>query len=310
MKRVNYILLALLGVQLVVAAAIYWGEGETGNRPHHRALVTANSDSINRITLEGAAGARIELRRVDGQWQLPDYYKLPIAKARLDGLLSRLQGIKLDWPVATTHGAQDRFEVAEDHFQRRLQLFQGDESIAELFIGTSPGLRQVHLRRKGEDAIFAVALNSYDLPLEPKEWLDRTLMQPGEITTIEGGDFTLVSQGGAWLFQEPRREGDQPDSDKARGWVQDLSGLMIDEVVDSPVQGETMTVRVSGPQQQRVYTFNHEGDEYRVSRDDLPLNFRVKRADYERIVKGSYQQLLAGEQQSASSVPAVDAEAQ
>ena len=80
-----------------------------------------------------------------------------------------------------------------DKYQRRLQLKQGDKELGEYYFGTSPGLRQTHGRRAGEDEVYALAINNYDMPADANDWLDKTRLSLSEVENANS--FVLLPAG-------------------------------------------------------------------------------------------------------------------
>lgn len=80
--------------------------------------------------------------------------------------------------------------MAAGKYQRHQQLLQDEQLVADLYVGTSPGFRKVHIRKVDDDAIYAVGLNSYEMPVKVSDWLHKTLLAPQDIEGIKGADCT------------------------------------------------------------------------------------------------------------------------
>jgi hypothetical protein len=191
----RFILTGLLLLQLGLALGLYW----------HR--LEPDAGDLTPVPLLDA-GARVAELRIsdmqqeallvlkDGQWRLPALADLPADGAKVEAALARLKRTATGWPVTTTAASHQRFEVAPDNYQRRLVLSAGGRPV-ELFLGTSPGFRKVHLRRAGEEAVYAVGLSAYELPADDNDWLDKEGLASESVDRIDGPDFTLVKQADA-----------------------------------------------------------------------------------------------------------------
>ncbi len=188
-------------LQLAAVAFLYWPD--SGTKPAAAAnsdtLLPLPRDEIARIGITGVDGDSVMLVRRDGQWML-EANALPAATppvGRLFDALSRPAG----FPVARSENARKRFEVAADHFQRRITLADhvaGTDSpenpitkTATVYLGTSPGMRRVHARRGDSDVIQSIALSTFDVPATVDGWLDPNLLSMDAIerVTVAGGEW-------------------------------------------------------------------------------------------------------------------------
>lgn len=95
--------------------------------------------------------------------------------------------------MATSRRAHERFKVAAQVFERRIVLAAGDQTLATLYFGASPAMRQMHARRDGDEAVYAVEFAAYDAPVEPDSWWNRDILQfsKDEIESIRVADLEL-----------------------------------------------------------------------------------------------------------------------
>ena len=71
----------------------------------------------------------------------------------MDSVVERFARAAGSWPVANTASTRERFEVTEENHQRHIVAKAGDDTVADIYLGTSPGYRKTHARRTGEDEI-------------------------------------------------------------------------------------------------------------------------------------------------------------
>lgn len=294
MTKLHTGLSGLLALQLLIAAALFWGQQQPGQQSEQQALLRFQTEQLDRVVVSDADHS-VTLTKSGDTWVLPDLQRLPADAGKLQELLDKLQSLQSGWPVATTAASQQRFEVADDKFQRRLQLYQGDKLAGELLIGTSPGFRKSHVRRAGDDAVYAVKLNSFDWPAKAEDWLDKALLAAADIKRIEGPDYVLAKQEDGWHFDNekmspaPSGETTAPlDQEKARQLATALRNLRIQSVIADPQEsatsaGKTTTLQIADAQNTWHYRFNKAGDRYTVSRNDFDNVFSLSEFDYQRI---------------------------
>lgn len=186
-------LLGLLAAQLLLAFGLSFTSTSLSAKSADLPLLAADRDKIDRLTIEGPDHAKVVLAREAGSWKLPDAGGFPADGARLKQMLDRLAGIKLGVPVASSSGAQERFKVGDTAFERRLTLGSGDKTLATIYLGTSPGMRQVHARRGDRSEVYAVELTAYELPAKTEDWEDKTVLHVAkdDIQSIEVGGLTV-----------------------------------------------------------------------------------------------------------------------
>ena len=177
MEKTVRLLAGLLALQLLLALGIGalgpdLGEAEAGGP-----LLAFDADAVDRMTVADGEGARTVLARGEDGWVLPDAGNFPADEDKIERLLERLAELEATVPVATSGGARARFRVAADAHERRIVLEGDGATVAELFLGTSQGVRQVHARAADGDTIFSVDLPTYEAPTDRDDWLDRTVLQ-------------------------------------------------------------------------------------------------------------------------------------
>ena len=177
MEKTVRLLAGLLALQLLLALGLGTLGPDLGEAEAGGALLAFDDAAVDQVTVADGAGARTVLARGEEGWVLPDAGGFPADGDKVEGLLERLAALQATVPVATSAGARERFRVAEDAHERRIVLEGGGATLAELFLGTSQGVRQVHARAGDGDAIVPVELPTYEAPTDPDDWLDRSVLQ-------------------------------------------------------------------------------------------------------------------------------------
>ena len=213
MQKTIGILAVVLAAQLVLAVSLSFTAPDLSAAKPDTALFDLGERSVDRLIIEGPDQQRVVLAREGDNWVLPQMEDFPADRARVDGLLDRLEGLKRGLPVATTEGAQKRFKVDDQTFERRIELARSDDTLATLYFGSSPGMRRVHARSAQDDAVYTVEFGLYDAPAEAGEWEDKAVLQlpRDEIDHIEVADLVLGrTPGDAAGGTAAQNEGSKP----------------------------------------------------------------------------------------------------
>ena len=311
MKRYFNLLVALLVVQLAVATWLFFSGSRPVDEVTGQPLLAIDVGEVDRLAIE-AREQEIELDRVGDDWVLASMPALPVDGKRLDEVLANIAAVTTGWPVTTTAGARERFEVAPGNFQRRVRLYRGDELAGDFYLGTSPGFRQVHLRRDAEDAVYAVRLSVSDLPVSNDAWLDKSLLAATGLDRIESENYLLVKpEEGDWVLQGGADdEGlvvEAIDSERAEQLAAAFSGLRVQAIVTGPVpdgeEVETTAIQVRGAGGSYDYRFTAADSKYFVERADVEAVFTLSQYDYDRIAGVGRVDLLADQSTEEPDIP-------
>lgn len=290
MNRFNQLLGTALAVQIVIAGGLYYGSQPPAADQIQMALLNTEKSQIDRIAIYEGNGNTAVISKVDGRWLLPDYHQLPANQSKVLDILNTLETTKSGWPVATTESSRERFEVADNNFQKKVTLSQGDNEIQTLYLGTSPGFKQAHVRRAGEDEIYAVRLNSYDLPPQHASWLDKNLLQPtGNITSLKGTDFSFNKQGDEWQLTQGEGEA---LTDEIKKITSTLENLNVQSAKTKSSEETDYELTVKAAEDTLTYRFFKDGGDHFVRRDDIPQAFKINPSDYEKITKQTRAKLV------------------
>lgn len=199
---------ALLGIQIVVVGVLL--AAKSGGIEEPEPFSQFDAASVDGLTVSNDEGS-VSLSKVDGAWQLPN--GVPAAAFKVDSVLERFSDAAGSWPVANTAPTRERLEVTEQNHQRHIVVRAGDDTVADIYLGTSPGYRKTHARRAGEDEVYAVGFSNYEAGVKPADWLDRSLLRPkGEVASLRRLPADPVS---AEDQPEPSTEADATEEQEA-----------------------------------------------------------------------------------------------
>jgi len=231
----NIWLLAFLVGQLLLIAIVYWpksGESQAG-----KILADLSPAAVDGLSISDADNNRVELVKEEGVWQvrLADKSLYPAEKNKVERLLEKLAGLDRGRLVSSAPTTRRRFEVADDHFSRRLALKKGGEETV-IFLGSSPGYRKIHLRRGDEDGIYLVReLAAWEAATKAASWWQRNYLDydPAKITSLRvknsHGEFVLNRAKAKSPWQ--MAGGKALDQGKTKSVIDELCRLTISDLV-------------------------------------------------------------------------------
>jgi hypothetical protein len=276
--------LSILSVLLVLQVVLILLVNSGGQSDEELATVLLDFDPA-RVTglLISDSEQQVVLSKTDDDWQIAGY---PADVTKVDAILNKLVSLAGQWPVATTATSALRFEVAQDNFQRRVQV-QSDVEIPVLYLGTSPGFQKVHARRTGSDAIYSVNLSNFELPANVDGWLDKKLLAldqaPESITLLRLNGAAQV-QGGAQEVLTNTDEGWLINGEAANGavattYANRFTTLQVVGVVPSAPENlvnlAQITLRSGDLQKQVTIARVGDSDDYLIQQDGENTYFSV-----------------------------------
>jgi hypothetical protein len=282
------LLAVLFAIQLaIVGGVLFWQQ--QGASGESRPWFEQEAAAIDRIVVEDGRGVAVTLVRLEDRWRVQrsgsngQARTYPADESRVASVLERVAGADARWPVATSPAAARRFEVADANFQRRIGLYANDATVAQFYLGSSPGFRRVHARRADADAIYAIEFGVHDAPADVDEWLDKALLRPSgrisrvdahvvvdgsivgsdEQTTAQPDTWALVRDDVLWQLQD-LAHGERTLQIEVEDWVRRFGSLRVLGIGDAGAtdgQSPVMTFVVTDEDGQKSYRFFRAGDE-------------------------------------------------
>ncbi|EIC21999.1 DUF4340 domain-containing protein [Thiorhodovibrio frisius] len=222
-------LAALLAVQLLLAAvsgAVSGGSSRLAPAATDTPFAAFDAEQIERIEVTTPdSEAPLLLSRTDTSWTIPALGDFPAEATRVDQLLDALAGLHRPLPIATSAEARERFKVADDAFEERIVLSDGQGAVSTLILGDSPGFRRRYLRPAGDDSIYDVRFEVFNLSDRSSDWIahDRLQLEPNQIQRIATNDWTLTKDGETWRLTGADGELDQAKVDELLSTLANLS---------------------------------------------------------------------------------------
>ena len=285
MKKPIVILTALLALQLALAVGLNLGRDQYRAFEPEEKLLAVDAGDVDGLRIDAGEGQHVLMEKQEDQWRLPDLAGFPADQGSVARLLERLAGLEKGWPVATTAGASKRFKVSDPGFERKLTLSKGEETLAALLVGTSPGFRKVHVRVPGEDEIYAVGFSAFEANAKSDDWIDKGVLaqQADEIERIDMPGLTLNREDGRLLVAD-LDEGEETAEDEARRLVDRIAGLRIRAVLGTEEKPEYdrdqselrySIALASGAEQEYVFFKPEQADHYVLKASHRDEYFQV-----------------------------------
>ncbi len=283
MKMWITILSGLLVAQLVLAITINLTSEEYAAFQAEETLLEFDEKAVDGLRIEDGTDS-VMLKKREDKWLLPDSVDFPANGDSVEQLLKKLVDMKKGWPVATTSAAIQRFKVAEEQFERKLTLFSGDEAVTQLYVGTSPGFRKVHVRPEDEERVFAVEFNTWETNAKADDWIDKAILKLDEsdIERIEMPGFVLQRQDDKLEIAD-LGEKEQTNTTEASALLGKLAGLRIQSLLGAEIKPE---YRQDEPELEIKIT--RKGGEvlsYRFSKPKDEAYYVLKRSDFDHYFK-------------------------
>ncbi len=284
MKKWIFLLCGVLVAQLVFAVIVYVSGEEYGAFEADEKLLVFDVAAVDRIQIEDGSNSVVLIKQVE-KWVLPEQDDFSADQHNVLQLLDNLAAMKRGWPVATTHSASRRFKVAEDEFERKLTLLANNETLGQLVIGNSPGLRKVHVRNADDDEVFAVAFNTWEAGANLDDWIDKNILafSAEDLLQIEMSDIVLQREDGELRLADLAGE-EEINRQEIQILVNSLSGLRVDTLLDEGDKPENLSDEADfafkvtlDPDQTLTYHFFKLNEEpyYLLKRSDLDDYFKI-----------------------------------
>jgi len=230
MNKVIRVLTIVAAAQLALVAVTSIGGNHLETAPSGTALLSFEPADVDSIIIAGENNATTKLAKRNG-WQTASGF--PADGRRIDRLLQRLRELKHGLAVAVSASALPHFKVGEKEFVRHIILNKGNKVASEFYLGKGAGARQSYARSAKDEAVYSVALGSYELPLMESDWQDKTLLQlrSNEITAVKVRGVKLVKT----IAVDPRKS----------GWTSDQTptGKQLDQVAVTQVLNLLQSLR-------------------------------------------------------------------
>jgi hypothetical protein len=197
MNKLNRILIVILVLQLALAAVVFWPRQATTEEVQSL-FPNLETSRVVRVTITGADGERIVLAKEGADWVLPEADNYPVLSTEVSATIDKIVGLQTGQMVTETSGSHERLGVADDSFERKVELELDGGTRYTLYVGTSPSVGATHIRAGGEDEVYLTTeLLASDVGVLPTDWADRTYFSVPEDQVMR---LSLENQNGEFTF--------------------------------------------------------------------------------------------------------------
>jgi len=298
MKKTIALLSILLFGQIALSLYIYAPRGQkaAGNP----SLIAFEKDQVDQIQIEDNQQGKVTLRRQGAHWLIPDADDFPADNDAVNTLLSRLEGAKAGWPVATTAEAAEHFKVADKHFVRRLTLTHGSETLARLYLGSSPGFRKIYARADGHTDIHSILFNAFDANARVDDWIDKHPLKVAEpdISGVSLPTLTLVRQGKGLALAD-LQAGEEMNGDETAALTEYLADIPIIGLPGQDTKGQpddslefSLNIKGEGKRNYRFQKLEH-GVDYLLTVSGRKRHFLVSATTVEHLKSFNRDKLVS-----------------
>ena len=164
----------ILGALILAQIALLYYQLRTNNplaqQSIQKSLLPIEAKTVEALSIEDADGTQVHLRKIDQQWQTNNGFSAQ--QDKVTQLIEKILSLKTNLASAQTDAAAQRFQVAEDTFQRKLTIKTASSEAIKLFVGSGAGARRSHVRLGSEKAIYSLPIAEYELSSSESDWQD------------------------------------------------------------------------------------------------------------------------------------------
>jgi len=310
MRRIIQTAGVLLALQILLMVAVHFSGKEAMKVAPDTPLFTFKAESVSGLVISDGEKKELRLVKGDQGWVLPETFNAPASATQVTALVEKLAGLKHGLPVGTSASATKRFKVADDLFQRRVRVLEGDKVVADLYVGTAPGFRQIHVRKAGSGEVLTANLSTFELDTNADQWLDKAMfaVKEEEIEVMVFPTFSLKKTDQEWQL-ENLAAGEKLDAKAVADLAAKVGGLTVQSVVAAETAAPLFTqepalrfsVQKKGGARIDYFLAKGEEDTYYLKQSQRELYGKVHKLQAEGLLKAGREQLIAKPEGAAAA---------
>ncbi len=261
MSRTNLILVAILIVQLGLAAVVYMGKSDA-SIAKLEPILELDATAVTKIEIfdkdaktktEGAPS--IALDKSSGTWTLASHFQYPATTKKVSELITNLTAMKAREPIASKTSTHRKFAVSDDKYERRVIIHRSVGEPLEIYVGSAAGQRQTAIRLKGQEKVYgATGITAWGIAVTTTAWIDPAYFKaPGAplsftVKNANGEfEFRRDSQTAPWKrlagdAEVPVPAGKELDKTKIDEVLRSVSNITLNEPADPATSFTAPTV--------------------------------------------------------------------
>ena len=271
----------ILGALILAQIALLYYQLRTNSplaqQSIQQSLLPIQNKAVEALSIEDADGTQVHLRKIDQQWQTNNGFSAQ--QDKVTQLIEKILSLKTNLASAQTDAAAQRFQVAEDTFQRKLTIKTASSEAIKLFVGSGAGARRSHVRLGSEKAIYSLPIAEYELSASESDWQDLNCLRLAtdsiKLVELDGLSLLKVASNDAQSTEESDN-GSETDKEatSAPEWIgKDSSGEIA-------IHSDAVANAVRQLSQLRIEQAEHIAKEPLNERLYLSLQYEQGRRDY------------------------------
>jgi hypothetical protein len=278
MKWYNRILAGILVFQIILSVVVFWPRS-AATGASEPLFPDLEAGDIVALTLTDADDNSIQVKKVGGDWVLPDADDYPAQVDKITPLLDKIVGLTTSRLVTRTDASHKRLQVSPDDFMRRIDFETADGTKRTLYLGSSPRYGANHFRVEGQSETYLTSeLSAWEAKAEAASWVDTAYLSVPQDNITK---LTLENANGTFTFTK----------DDEGTWT--MGGLAADETLDeakvTSLIGQAATVNMIQPlgkEKQAAYGIDEPNAVVTLDASDKTITLRVgaKEPDANRYV--------------------------
>lgn len=199
MSRTNQILAAVLAVQIVLVAVVFWPRPAASVADGESLFAGLEAEQITQLTISDATGKHVKFAKETGNWVLPEADDYPCQANKVPEFLEKIVALKTNRLVTQTSASHKRLKVADADFERRIELELADGTTHLLCLGSSPSYGATHVRAEGQDEVYLASLSPSDAGVNASNWVDTLYFSVAQDQIVA---LTLENENGRFEFEK------------------------------------------------------------------------------------------------------------
>jgi len=199
MTRLHQILIGLFVVQLILVGLVFFlpKPGQAATTP---LLGAVKAEDITSLVIQDDKGTNVRLAKGASGWTLPDAGDFAADSAKITPVTVKLAALKAGRSVAQNEANFKRLQVADDTFQRKIEIGTSGGASYTLYLGSSAGGRATHARLSGQkDVTIATDLAPFDVNADAASWINASYLEAAQ-ADVTG--LTLQNAQGQFVFEK------------------------------------------------------------------------------------------------------------
>lgn len=283
-------LTAVLFVQIALVSVLLMDNDPLSAKQTPDKLMSFKTDQVDKVVIESDGGEKmVELVKEGENWQLPDLDNFKANATKVAAIVSDLAKLESSWVVSSDQDAAERFKAEDDAFEKRATLYDGDQVVAKVTLGTSPGYRRVYGRIGDDPQIHDLSFNTYQLDDDVQSWTDKTVLylNAADVKEIRFEGLNLVNKDGKWLLAD-LKEDEKVDFKKTKELVERVLKLgfsKVNQKTEVLKDARIITVIKSDGTELRYQIAKvGDGDKYMLKTSDTSPGYELSKYSFDQLI--------------------------